>query len=55
MRVCALAILFFAAIAAVNCEVFYEENFKDGRFFLCVSDVYFCLHHSVGVTFEAGF
>lgn len=33
MRVCALAILFFAAIAAVNCEVFYEENFKDGRFF----------------------
>lgn len=36
MRVCALAILFFAAIAAVNCEVFYEENFKDGRFFICV-------------------
>lgn len=31
MRVAAVVLAVFAALCAVNCEVFYEENFSDGK------------------------
>lgn len=32
MRVSLVILAVFAAFCAVNCEVFYEENFKDGKY-----------------------
>lgn len=34
MHFCALVLSIFAIIALVNCEVFYEENFNDGKCYL---------------------
>lgn len=32
MRGAALVLAVFAAVCAVNCEVFYEEKFSDGKY-----------------------
>lgn len=32
MQVSLVILAVFAAFCAVNCEVFYEENFKDGKY-----------------------